>query len=698
MKRRLVYILLLFLSVIGLTSCDKDDDDVNTPAFKIISKDEYLNKTLAGVLGQMAGFLSGYEFVWDGADPRLGMPLSWFEFLNGPCAGNWEHFTPGEGSLEKNNYRYDRHRFNEETQMYEVYGDDDFHIDFFNQLIIKEYGATAYGIKTAWNTHKVSDWGGGEQAMRLINTHGLLAPFTGTIEAGNIYSWCTEAYIENETLGMDAAGMMNQTIDLIDTFAANVGYFEPIIWAKFYASMYAIAYFENDVKAIMNYAKETMPKGSYPRYVYEESLKIYERYPDDYESAAYEAAMLRRPITGIDNIQTDPSVNGAFAILALLYGNNSYLETCKYASLLGYDADCTASIVSGLLGVIHGFKPENEEYEILNSKMYYDGAGVYVNDLETGYQTFIAKNYPERQTYDSLAKLYQENFEKILVANGGEIKDSYYVVPTDYTYYQDDSLLFENYDAELRDLTGYEYQNVIADVIEESDCLLAHSGYAAIKATCNANEDERGQIYHLFDNLEKGKYYRVSVYTQTNTQMKLFASTKRDKDYQSITFANLDSNINKSFIFKATNKKMKVGFEFDSKATDESYVIFDDFYIEEVDNKVISIHNDTERMNRYTKFYNGSFNLPDTNKEYIVRIKYRNADKKIIYAQLTLNDVFYGSIVLSKTSSNGNSGYDYVEIPIISDKLENNFSLNFGSKSVYIGSIEVVEKEDYTFR
>ena len=55
-------------------------------------------------------------------------------------------------------------------------------------------------------------------------------------------------------------------------------------------------------------------------------------------------------------------------------------------------------------------------------------------------------------------------------------------------------------------------------------------------------------------------------------------------------------------------------------------------------------------------------------------------------------------IVLSKTSSNGNSGYDYVEIPIISDKLENNFSLNFGSKSVYIGSIEVVEKEDYTFR
>lgn len=697
MKKKIFYLVLLLLSIFSLTSC-KEEEEKPSPVYKTISKEEYYNKTLAGVLGQMSGFLSGYEFVWDGPDPRLGMPESWFEFLNGPCAGNYEHFSPGAGSLEQNNNRYDRLRYNDATQRYEVYGDDDYHIDFFNQLILKEYGRSAYAVKTAWDTHKVSDWGGGEQAMRLINSYDLLSPFTGTIEAGNIYSWCTEAYIENETLGMNSAGMMNQTVELIDTFAANVGYDEPVIWAKFYSTMYAIAYFEDDVRVIMDYAKETMPEKSYPRYVYEESLKIYEQFPYDYESAAYVAAELRRPITGIDNIQTDPSVNGAFAILALLYGNNNYLDTCKYASLMGYDADCTASIVTGILGIMHGHKPENEEYDLLNEKMYYDGEGVYVNDKVTGYQTFIAKDYPEKQKFTDIAKLYQENFETILLANGGTITETEYIIPTDYMNFKDDSLLFDNYDAEQRDLTGYESENANAEVIEESSCTYAHAGYAAIKATNNPSDDEQGMIYHTFENLEKGKYYRVSVYVQTNAQMKLFASNKRGKDYQYITFANLDKNINKTFIFEATSKKMKVGFEFGKNSTEEAYVIFDDFYIEEVENNVISTHNDSSRMNRYTKTYNGVFDLPETNKEYVLRIKYRSSNKKIIYANLTLNGQAYGSIVLSKTSANGNDGYDYVEIPMISSTLNNEFSLSFGSNSVYIGSISVVEKEHYTFR
>ena len=696
--KKIFYIVLLLLSIFVLSSCEEEEIEVEKePVFKTISKDEYYNKTLAGVLGQMAGFLSGYEFVWDGPDPRLGMPEEWFEFLNGPCSGNYTHFHPGAGSLEQNHNRYDRLRLNEATGRYEVYGDDDFHIDFFNQLILKEYGFSSYAIKTAWDTHKVSDWGGGEQAMRLINSYGLLSPFTGTMEAGNIYSWCTEAYIENETLGMDAPGMMYQTIDLIDTFAANVGYDEPIIWAKFYSSMYSIAYFENDVRVIMDYAKETMPKGSYPRYVYEESLKIYERYPNDYQSAAYEAALLLRPISGIDNIQTDPSVNGAFAILSLLYGQNDYLDTCKYASLLGYDADCTASIVTGLLGIIHGHKQDNEEYQLLNEKMYYDGEGLYVNDKITGYQTFISKDYPEKQKFTDIAKLYQENFENILLVNGGTITDTEYIIPTDYMNYKDDSLLFDNYDAEKRDLTGYETNSVKAEVIEESSCVNVHKGYASIKAT-NESDDSSGQIYHTFNKLKKGKYYRVSIYVQTNSQMKLFASTKKGNDYQYITFANSDKFINKTFIFKATDKTMRVGFEFGKNAKSDSFIIFDDFYIEEVENEVISIHNVSTRMNRYTKIYNGVFNLPQENKEYVLRIQYRNANKKIIYSNLTLNGQEYGSVVLSRTSSNGNDGYDYVEIPIISSSVANEFSLSFGSNSVYIGSIEVVEKEDYTFR
>ena len=68
-----------------------------------------------------------------------------------------------------------------------------------------------------------------------------------------------------------------------------------------------------------------------------------------------------------------------------------------------------------------------------------------------------------------------------------------------------------------------ELKNVKAEVIEESSCENAHKGYACIKVTDNPTDENQGKIYHTFNNLIEGQYYRVSVYAQTNTQMKLTA-------------------------------------------------------------------------------------------------------------------------------------------------------------------------------
>lgn len=49
-----------------------------------------------------------------------------------------------------------------------------------------------------------------------------------------------------------------------------------------------------------------------------------------------------------------PDRNNGSVILAILYGNNDYLTSLKVSSLIGNDADCTASFVAGLLGIIKG--------------------------------------------------------------------------------------------------------------------------------------------------------------------------------------------------------------------------------------------------------------------------------------------------------------------------------------------------------
>lgn len=662
--------------------------------YAALSKDDYVNKTLGGLLGQFAGFLSGYEFVWRGPDPYLGMPEEWFEFLNGPYAGNYEHFNPPDG------YRYDRLRVNPDTGLNEVWSDDDYHIDIFNQLIIDEFGTSAHAVKSAWKKYNVGDWGGGDEAMRLINSAELLAPYTGTIEAGNRYGWCTEAYIENETLGMNAPGMPNVATALTDTFASNVGYFDSVVWAKFYAAMYSIAYFESDITVVMDKAKDVLPKNSYPRQMYDFAFEAYEKYPADYRAAAQELADKRRMLYRIDNIQTDPNVNGAFAVLSWLYGKNSYIDTCKYSSIIGYDGDCTAAICVGVMGVLKGFKQGNEEYDALNSTIYYDGAGVYYNDdgsLYDGavYQARIkGKNYPERQKIDDIVALYQKNFEKILVANGGEINGDTYRVPTTLPV-KDHSFLFENYDGEERDTRGFSSKNGTFECLVESTNGNSHSGYGAFKLTNIKN----GEAYHEYKGLSAGKTYRLSTYVKTSedTQVSLFA--RGNGKETEITFANATSLINKEFIFTAPSNTVSVGFKFGSTAEKGGYVIFDDFMLEEIERAELAAPSD-QKLKLTADKYLKTIKRPDgaaDGEEVVISVEYRNYSGAFpcgVYR----NSELFGSVMASNTSVNASSGSAFLEIPYVFGKDSDAVQLDFNGYRMYIGQIKIYRKSQYLFR
>lgn len=701
-KSKLVAIILvlsimltLSISLLGCTpQSNQPSDDTLLVTYKEISKSEYWNKTLGGLLGQFAGFLSGYEFVWRGADPYVGMPESWFEFLNGPYAGNFEHYAPGDA------YRYDRLRVNPETGKNEVYSDDDYHLDIFNQLIIDQYGTSSYAIKEAWKKYKVSDWGGGNDAMLLINSNDMLSPYTGTIEAGNRYGWCTESYIENETLGMNAPGMPALAISLTDTFASNVGYYDSVIWAKFYATMYSLAYFETDVVTVMEKASQVLPEGSHPKQFYDKALECYKKYPSDYKSAAEEIHYSRISLYRIDNVQTDPNVNGAFAVLAWLYGNNSYLDTCKYASIMGYDGDCTAAITQGVMGIIKGFKESNEEYEALNSTIYYDGAGVYYNDDGSMYEGTIyqaridGKDYPTRQKISDIVDLYQKNFEKLLIENGGTIKDEVYVIPTTDVP-TDTSLLFDNYDAETRTTNGFTSNDGNLDIYLEAQNDNSHSGYSCFRLT-NSSESE---AYHTFTNLQKGKTYRLSLYVKTDNdvQASLFARTKKGDNNQEITFSS-NTLINKTLTFTASDSTMQVGVKFDSKAKQGAVLFFDDFMLERI-NRLQYVSTSTDEL----KLSNGSFaktvKCPDDvtiGEQVILCIKYRNYSGSMP-VKITRNGKVFGSVVASNTSVSSTDGYSYLEIPYVFEKDSDVIKLSFDSK-MYFSDYTIYQSVPYMFR
>ncbi len=704
--RKIVAGALCLSLVLPFAGCNKEQngtavDFSPTVTEKRISKEEYVNKTLGGLLGQFAGFLSGYEFVWQSGEPRVGLPESWYEFLNGPYAGNYTYFTPPDG------YRYDRLHVDPVTGQNKVWSDDDYHLDIFNQYVLSEQGATAYGIKETWKKYNVSDWGGGGDAMMLINSSDMLAPFTGTIEAGNRYGWCTEAYIENETLGMNAPGMPNLATELTDLFASNVGYYDSVVWAKFYAAMYSIAYFETDIKVVMEKAKAALPEGSLPYRFYQWAFEAYEQYPDDYVSGAQ---MLEAHRTGLhrrDNLQTDPNINGGFAILSWLYGKNSYLDSCKYASIMGYDGDCTAATVAGVMGILKGFKEGNEEYEAINSTIYYNGAGIYHNDQNEyfdangnrlpGYQAYIkGDNYPADQKIDDIVAMYQANFEKLLVANGGRVEGDEYVIPTTELI-ADHSYLFTNYDAEERTTDGFEKKNGSLKVVLDTESVDTHGGFAAFKLT---NTDS-GVVYHTYENLVKGQTYRLCVYVKNSdgAQLTLFARDAKGEIAEQITFSTT-TLIGKELIFTATDSTMQVGFAFDEKQAKGDWVIFDDFMLEAVDRQLLEtvLEQDLKiASNQYVKTLTKPEDV-QLGQQVILRIQVRNYNNTPVVVAVHRNNQLYGSVVASRTSTASTSGYGYIDIPYVFEKDTDTIKLVFPDTKLAFGSMELYSDCQYMFR
>lgn len=660
-----------------------------------ISKAEYKNKTLGGLLGQMAGFLSGYEFVWDGPLPRLVLPESWFSFCYGPYAGNFDHYDPGGNPPETNSYnRLKNTGLNGEK---EIASDDDYHLDLFAQTIMDEYGFSSKAIADAWFDYKVYDWGGGNDAMSLINKNKMLSPYTGTIESGNRYGWCTEAYIENETLGMDAGGMPDVAVNLTDTFASNVGYYDSVVWAKFYAAMYSIAYFENDVYTVLEKAKAAMPKGSWPRKMYDIAKKAYEDNPSNMRAAAETVADARRNLYRIDNVQTDPSVNGGFTILSLLYGGNDYMKVCKYSSLMGYDGDCTAATATGLLGILKGFKEGNPEYQTINESFYHYGEGTYYNDQHYTTRIGNVDKYGLHIKIDHFVDLYVSNFEKLLLRHGGRIDENSYYVPVK-DIKEDSSITFENADAEKRNCDNWQTSGGGSFInIEDTSLDYAHAGSFGFKMV----NGSQTSAYHHFSNLRVGSYYRISTYAKTSSQAigMLFAKDDEGNE-QTMSFANSTNLFNKTLVFKADSPSMDVGIKFALSSKSGDIIYFDDFFIEEIEyNVVASYPSSTLTMN--TNSVTKAISKPDgyvDGDEVVVRLTYAQKTGDTVSVGVLSNNEQYGTVLASNTGYSLTTLTSVLEIPYVFSKTTDYLKLNFDGAKIAFGGIEIIEKKPYLFR
>lgn len=665
-----------------------DISKINLDNYQVLSVSDYIDKTSSGHISQYVGFLSGYEFAKDSSgNIRVAMPDTWFEICNGPYA-----------EPNSKNKHSDKLLFNSETKIWEVWNDDDFSIDILNQYIIRDmyeqYGTfNTKAIGDGWVNYDVYDMGGGHRtygAYALFKSKNYLTPFVGMSEYGNRYGVNGEPYIANETLGMTCAGMPETAVAITDVFASVTSDMDPVLWAKFFSTMYSLAYFEDDIPTLIEQAKKVVPEGCVVHQVIDEMLALRVKYPQlsMWRLACKEAeALVWRHHYGQDSKMGETSINCAFILLGLLWGEGDWFETCRIISLAGHGGDSTTPVGLGIIGVINGMSVITDE---ALAKTWQDGKGLVVNkpipNTDQGYW-MVALGLPERILMADVIKMYQVNFESILEERGGFRYDGNYYIPKSELGSSDTALYEDFEDGKLEGVTSI--AGASAATMEES-----YMGNSALKITSDDKEDTGAYI--TVSGLKVGETYRYSsyVYTASSVTTYLFARNVGDTGLgQHASVVNSQKYVLRELTFVATAETMQIGVMIKAEFASHKYAVVDDICVVRVkEDKVtdkVSISESTGGA------YKGSFTVTvgeKIEKEAYLKINFSNIGVKMLDGKITINGEDYATAPIyrtSKTIVDGNCDVVYIPLSLANDS--NVIKIDIGSSNtIYVHEVSVV--------
>lgn len=185
----------------------------------------------------------------------------------------------------------------------------------------------------------------------------IFPPASGSPEY-NFHADDIDFQIEADYIGFMCPGMPQQVLKLSDKIGRIMNYGDGLYGGIFVAALYAEAFFESDLNAIIDHALLSIPAESdYARIIRDVQL-LHRHYPDDWRSAwkELEAKWGEEDICGAGStFNIDAKLNGAYIVMGLLYGAGDPMKTLEVSTRCGQDSDCNPSNAMAVLGVMRGF-------------------------------------------------------------------------------------------------------------------------------------------------------------------------------------------------------------------------------------------------------------------------------------------------------------------------------------------------------
>lgn len=204
------------------------------------------------------------------------------------------------------------------------------------------------------------------QAARYNILNGIMPPQSGHWRY-NPHADDIDYQIEADYAGLMAPAMPNTASEISDKVGHIMNYGDGWYGGVYMGAMYSIAFASDDVEFIVTEALKTIPAESKFYRCMNDVIECWRANPDDWrvawdmldkkwnaDIACSEGAL--RPF----NI--DATINSAYVIIGLLYGEGDFGRTLDISMRCGQDSDCNPASAGGILGTAIGYDNIPEEW------------------------------------------------------------------------------------------------------------------------------------------------------------------------------------------------------------------------------------------------------------------------------------------------------------------------------------------------
>ncbi|MFN3648247.1 MAG: ADP-ribosylglycohydrolase family protein [Armatimonadota bacterium] len=245
---------------------------------------------------------------------------------------------------------------------------DDLYVEMTFAEVMDRIGldATTEQYGEAFKNSKYNLWHANAGARRLLN-QGIKAPWSGHPKY-NIHANDIDFQIEADFIGLMTPGLPRESNKYCDRVGRVMNYGDGLYGGMFVCGMYAVGYFETDVRRVVEQGVACLPRESGYAQIIRDVLQWSREHPDDWRKTwqlVQDKWDRDDSCTGgaLQPFNIDARLNGAYIAIGILYGNGDWEKTLEITTRCGQDSDCNPASALGVLGVMRGYRAIPEKWK-----------------------------------------------------------------------------------------------------------------------------------------------------------------------------------------------------------------------------------------------------------------------------------------------------------------------------------------------